>query len=33
MNYAYKIEQLATNIKIDTFERILEALETDIEHF
>lgn len=31
--YGYKLERLEPNIKIDTFEKILSALDTDLEEF
>lgn len=32
-NYVYKLEHLAPNIKINTLERVMQALEVDIETF
>ena len=33
MKYAYKLENLEPNIKIQTLEKIMLALDTDIETF
>ena len=32
-NYVYKLEHLAPNVKINTLERVMQALEVDIETF
>ncbi|TNY48365.1 helix-turn-helix domain-containing protein, partial [Streptococcus pyogenes] len=33
VNYAYKLENLATNIKINTLEKVLNALDITITDF
>lgn len=32
-NYIYKLENKPTNIKVDTIDKIIKALDTDIETF
>lgn len=32
-NYVYKLEHLETNIKINTLEKVMEALDSDIASF
>ena len=32
-NYVYKLENLSTNLKIQTLEKVMEALEVDLDTF
>ena len=32
-NYIYKLENLSTNLKIQTLEKVMEALEVDLDTF